>query len=283
MPELSAEDTNQKNINLISWCPGFEVKFADDKEELNQIKKLRILQKNHYQSDLMVTELTIKGKTQKNYNKLIDEHKGFIHDGYDSHSRHLIVKDIHNDRIIAYVRLIDSFTAFEIGGFYSETRFNLSRLMNNQQFFLEISCLVIDEQYSETQAIKLLWSGLTQYARENGVDAVIGIVSIPISEHFNSAQRMISYFKTRHISEKNQRVIPYHLLPSSFSSCFSSNILSLNYLDYLFSKGIKLCGDACWNRENSSAELFIYYKMDNIPKIPECIQLNEIELGQLCE
>lgn len=283
MPIPTEENTSQQNINLISWYPGFEVKFTDDKEELNQIKKLRIRQKNLYQSDLMATELSVKGKAKKNYKKLIDEHKNFIHDGYDSHTRHLIVKDIHNDRVIAYVRLIDSFTAFKIGGFYSETRFNLSRLINNQQFFLEISCLVIDELYSEKQTIKLLWSGLTQYARENGVDAVIGIVSIPMAKHFNKALRMISSLKNQHISEKSQRVRPYQLLPSSFSSRFSSKTLSISYLDYLFSRGIKLCGDAYWNRENNSADLFVYYKMDNIPKIPECIQLNEVELGRLCE
>lgn len=277
------EASDGSNDNLISWYPGFEVRFTEDKDELNQVKKLRLQQKNRHTSDSIETDISEKQKNKKNFKKLIDEHKYFIHDGYDSHTKQLIVKDTYNDRIIAYVRIIDSFTAFKIGGFYSETRFNLSQLINNQQYFLEISCLVIDEQYHNKQTIKLLWSGLTQYAQENGADAIIGIISIPLAEHFNKAVRMISALKSTYISDKEQRVRPYQLLPGSLASRFSSKALSIDYLDYLFSKGIKICGDAYWNRDNNSAELFVYYAIDNIPKIPECIQLNEIELGRLCE
>ncbi len=277
--------SNYNDIDYYSYYPGFEVKFTEDKEELNQVKRLRIKQNHTLRIDNSEQNETRTGqiKNKKNFKKLIDEHKDLIHDGYDSHTRHLIVKDIRNNRVIAYVRIIDSFTAFKIGGFFSETRFNLSKIVNHQHYYFELSCLVIDKQYHSDLTIKPLWSGLLQYAQQNGVDAVIGLLSVPLNNSFNKAVRMISHLKARHMSNKKQRVIPYQMLPSSFSSKFSSKILSIEHIEYLFSRGIRLCGDAYWNHAMNSADLFIYYKMDNIPKIPECIQLNEIELGRMCE
>ncbi len=288
-PQSSTEDSNYDVINCLTYYPGYEVKFTQDKEELNQVKKLRIKQINAMHADDPEQNETSKVNTKnnKNYKKLIDEHKDLIHDGYDSHTRHLIVKDVYNRRVIAYVRIIDSFTAFKIGGFFSETRFNLSKLINNQQYYLEFSCLVVDEQYHSYHTINLLWSGLLQYAQQSGADAVIGLLAVPlnkgINNSFNNALRMISKLKARHMSNKKQRVVPYQMLPGSFSSKFSSKILSIVYIEYLFSRGIRICGDAYWNHSSNEAELFIYYKMNNIPRIPECIHLNEIELGRMCE
>ena len=49
--------------------------------------------------------------------------------------------------------------------------------------------------------------------------------------------------------------------------------------DYFFSKGIMLCGDANWNKDLNTAELFIYYKIADTAQISPSIHMNEAETG----
>jgi len=275
------EFVKKSNVYALSDSPRFEVKITKNEEELKQARKLRLI--GYTKAELNASEGKVEARITK---KLIEQHKLLIHDGYDSYAQHLVVKDLRTSKIVAYVRIIDAFTAFKIGGFYCETQFNVNKLLNNQQYHLEISRLVIDKEYDNEHTAQLIWSGITQYAFENGVDTIIGSLSIPLNDNVLEISQLISGYKTRYMSNSQLRVVPYQILPDNkFIRQFSRaiKINQLPYLDYLFSNGIMLCGDAHWNKSLNTAELFIHYNISNIPKIPHCIQMNEIELGILCE
>lgn len=269
------------NAYDLSGSPRFEVKITKNEDELKQARKLRL--NGHTKADLNALEGKVEARITT---KLIEQHKLLIHDGYDSYAQHLVVKDLRTSKIIAYVRIIDAFTAFKIGGFYCETQFNVNKMLNNQQYHLEISRLVIDKEYDNEHTAQLIWSGITQYAFENGVDTIIGSLSIPLNDNVIETSELISRYKLKHMSNSQLRVVPYQILPDNkFIRQFNRAIkkIQLPYLDYLFSKGIVLCGDAHWNKSLNTAELFIHYNVSSIPKLPHCIQMNEIELGILCE
>ena len=130
------------NAYDLSGSPRFEVKITKNEDELKQARKLRL--NGHTKADLNALEGKVEARITT---KLIEQHKLLIHDGYDSYAQHLVVKDLRTSKIIAYVRIIDAFTAFKIGGFYCETQFNVNKMLNNQQYHLEISRLVIDKEY----------------------------------------------------------------------------------------------------------------------------------------
>ncbi|WP_198264562.1 GNAT family N-acetyltransferase [sulfur-oxidizing endosymbiont of Gigantopelta aegis] len=263
----------------------FEVKITQDADEISQAKKLRINEQFKFQlsASKVKKELSLT-------RKLIDQHKRMSHDGYDSYAQHLIVKDRQTAKIIAYVRLIDGYTAFKIGGYFSETQFNVQKIFENQLYHIELSRLVIDKDYDNAQTAELLWTGITQYAIENGIDAIVGSLSIQLAENISETSQLINLYKANHMSNRKLRVYPYQLLPDnspllrfSLNSKIKSKTRQQTYLDYFFSKGIQICGEAHWNKTLNTAELFFHYKLKNIQQIPQCIQINEVELGSLCE
>ena len=128
------EYSNASSAYLPSYDSRFEVKITQDRDELNQARKLRL-----GSSNAAASEEVFKQNAGSNTKRLIEQQKLLLHDGYDSFSQHLIIKDLDKEKVIAYVRIIDAFTAFNIGGFYCETQFNMQRILNNQQNYMEIS------------------------------------------------------------------------------------------------------------------------------------------------
>ncbi|MDX2504465.1 MAG: GNAT family N-acyltransferase [Gammaproteobacteria bacterium] len=274
------EYSNASSAYLPSYDSRFEVKITQDRDELNQARKLRL-----GSSNAAASEEVFKQNAGSNTKRLIEQQKLLLHDGYDSFSQHLIIKDLDKEKVIAYVRIIDAFTAFNIGGFYCETQFNMQRILNNQQNYMEISRLVIDANYENKQIAQLIWSGIYQYAFEKGADAIIGTLSVPLHDNISDTSKLIAYYKSRYISNNTIRVVPYQLLPgmSKVGRKFSTKKFNVPQVDYFFSKGVLMCGDAYWNKDLNTADLFIHYKVTNTPQVPYCIHINEVELGLLCE
>ncbi len=261
------------------------MKITEDQDELKQARKLRL--NGHYKEELQASKDKNDASITK---KLLAQHKYIIHDGYDSYAQHLIITDLRLSKVIAYVRLIDAFTAFKIGGFYCETQFNVQRIFTSQKYYMEISRLVIDPQYDNELIGKLLWSGVSRYASENGADAIIGSLSIPLGEKIRDAAKMIAHLKSRYMSSVKLRVFPYQLLPDNTPLLrfnLSVEKTASQSLDYFFSQGVELCGEAHWNKSLNTAELFVHYKVSNTQQIPHCIHMNEVNLGacvnEVCE
>ncbi len=292
------KQTNTQNTIYLSDAARFEVKLSDDQNELKQARKLRLTGFSRVKSTSSKhispesnfsnsNDNDFKKTTEKGLiKKLIEQHKLLIHDGYDSYAQHLIVKDLRTLKIVAYVRIIDAFTAFKIGGFYSETQFNLREVFNQQKYLMEISRLAIHPDYNNEQIAQLLWSGLSQYALDNGVDAIIGSLSIALGHDINQTSQLIAQLKATQKNNNKVRVSPYQLLPEN-KKTFRLNYSRSNHnapcLNFLFSKGFTLCGDAHWNKSLNTAELFVYYDVANTQHVPHCIHMNEVELGLLCE
>jgi len=263
-----------------SQTSNFEVKITQESSDLQKAKKLRL--KDY---SVLKSNPVLKKSIQNNIlhtKQLIEQQQILIHDGYDSFADHLIVIDHENDRVIAYVRLIDAYTAYKIGGYYCETQFNLNKLFARQTFYLEMSRLVIDPEYHNTETAALLWSGIIKHAQEKGIDAIIGSLSLPLS-HGAMSYSLLQYLKKHHISDSNCRVQPYQLLPDSASSSEIYDHCDNQIIEFFFRQGVKLCGDAYWNKELNHAQLFVYFPVSKAPIFPECIRMNEVELGLMCK
>lgn len=263
-----------------SRTSNFEVKITQESSELQKAKKLRL--KDH---SLHKSNPALKPSIQNNTlqaKQLIEQQQVLIHDGYDSFADHLIVIDHVHDKVIAYVRLIDAYTAYKIGGYYTETQFNLNKLFAKQTFYLEMSRLVIDPEYQNIETATLIWSGITKHAQDKGVDAIIGSLSLPLNQGIMSYS-LLRHLKKHHISAGHCRVQPYQLLPDPGSASDVCNNCDNPVIEYFFNQGVKLCGDAYWNKELNHAELFIHYEVNKAPIFPECIRMNEVELGLMCK
>lgn len=246
------------NADNFHYChkPHFEVLITQDPLILNKAKKLRLKFHANYLDNLM-DKTNFKNNTAHSKN-LIKQQQIIIHDGYDSFAEHLVVIDKNNDHVAAYVRLIDTYTAYKIGGYYCETRFNLNHLFNNQTFYMEISRLVLDQAYNNKELASLVWNGIIQHSKNKGIDAIIGSLSLTL-EHEQETYALLNQLKTHHISSHNYRVSPYQILPDKSRVIDAARHSTNPFIDYFFQQGVKLCGDAYWNRDFNCAELFIHY------------------------
>lgn len=271
---------NTGHDRFFSPTSNLEVKITNDEKELKSARKLRL--RDH-------SDITEKKPAQKKFHnntlhskQLIEEQRALIHDGYDSFANHLIIIDHDVDQVIAYVRLIDAFTAYKIGGYYCETQFNLSKLFNSQTFYLEMSRLVIDPNYYSREIAALLWSGITRHAEDKCIDSIIGCLSLSLTQD-SDVYSFLKQLKKQAMSHSRHRVQPYQLLPDNGQSGIFQECREKPLIDYFFEQGVKLCGDAYWNKEYKSAELFVHYPVTNATVVPECIRINDIQLGQLCK
>lgn len=228
-----------------------EVKIATSEEEFGQAKQLLI--------DL---------SSIKNRPKQINESAGqnindtnLLYDGYDSYARHLIIKDSKSNKVVAYVRIIDVQTAYNIGGFFCESQFNLDKLRVHMSSAMELSHLVIDPRYVFQTTLELLWSGLKAYAEKYEIDTIFGTISLSIENSHYSATREINYLKSKYLSANNYRVKPYQILPPT-RAIAGQNFELPAIVNFLFDQGAKLCGDASWNNILNHAELFFYIKLN---------------------
>lgn len=280
--------THCESINDINMTPtdcffsqasNFEVKITQDASELNKAKKLRLKNYSRHKPEPSSKKSVNHMLATK---KLIEEQQRLIHDGYDSYADHLVVIDLEHNNVVAYVRLIDAFTAYQIGGYYNETQFNLNKLFNNQTFYLEISRLVIDPNYNNRETTSLLWSGIIQHAQGKNIDSIIGSLSLSMNQGADS-YIFLNQLKKYAMSDSRYRVQPYQLLPDNDSSLSGNERVEHPVIEYFFEQGVKLCGDAYWNKNYNSAELFIHYPINNSALFPECIRKNEIQLGLIYE
>lgn len=240
-------------------CPEqsqLEVFITQDPIILSKAKKLRLKFHANYLANSMATQ-SFKNNTLQS-KELIKQQEIIIHDGYDSFAEHLVIRNKHDDSIVAYVRLIDTYTAYKIGGYYCETRFNLNHLFNKQTFYMEMSRLVLDQAYNSTKLAKLMWSGIIQHAKSKGVDSIFGSLSLSL-EHEAKTYALLNYLKRNHMSAYDYRVVPYQILPDKSRLKNTVHRTKNPLLDYFFVQGAKLCGDAYWNRDFNSAELFLHY------------------------
>jgi L-ornithine Nalpha-acyltransferase len=107
-------------------------------------------------------------------------------DRFDARCDHLLVLDHSRPtecgtgrEIVGTYRLIRRETAIGLGGFYSATEFDISRLVAYPGEILELGRSCVDRAYRQRSAAQLLWSGIAAYVFHYNIDLMFGCASLP--------------------------------------------------------------------------------------------------------
>ena len=107
-------------------------------------------------------------------------------DRFDAVCDHLLVLDTALDgpahgRIVGTYRLLPQERAAAAGGFYSESEFDLKRLIARHPGlrFLELGRSCVLPHYRSKRTIEVLWQGIWAYVNHHRIDAMIGCASFP--------------------------------------------------------------------------------------------------------
>jgi len=166
----------------------FEVRLTRTKEERRQVRALRYT--------VFVEE---EGASATEEQKQLHEE----YDSYDRFAEYLAV--FHQGRVVGTYRIINRDAAEKMGGFYTESEFNISKIKNSGANIAEMSRACVDPAYRENALVmRLLWVGLGEYIVRNKIGIVFGVASWAGTNPAMSAQA-ISYLYYNHLSPLSLR------------------------------------------------------------------------------
>ncbi|MCL2369223.1 MAG: GNAT family N-acetyltransferase [Alphaproteobacteria bacterium] len=151
------------------------------------------------------------------------------YDSYDRFAEYMAV--FHNGKVVGTYRIINREAAEKLGGFYTETEYNISKLKRVKGNIIEMSRACIDIDYRDSLAVRLLWMGLANYILENKVVLVFGVSSFVGTKPVEFAQ-CFSYLYYNHLAPVSLRPT---VLPEKMGTVDRSqtkmNILPRSHVD----------------------------------------------------
>lgn len=166
----------------------YEVRFTTTQDERRQVRQLRYRVFCEEEGAFATDE---QKKSREEY------------DEYDRYANYLAV--FHKGKIIGSYRIIDRESAKKIGGFYTETEFDISKIKNSNLNIVELSRACIAPEYREKKTpLRLLWIGLNKYIKDNKIDMLFGMVSWKGTDPLTSSNA-ISYLYHNHLSPEKLR------------------------------------------------------------------------------
>ncbi|GAA0288513.1 GNAT family N-acetyltransferase [Rhodovulum strictum] len=145
----------------------FELRLAQTEADLRAAQRLRY--------EVFVAELGGDGP-------LVDHQNRLERDAFDPHYDHLILIDTRRDaaaldHVVGVYRLLTSERAAELGRFYTEDEYDLTRLKDSGRRLLELGRSCVHADYRGGTALYHLWNGLADYVLERGVEVLFGVAS----------------------------------------------------------------------------------------------------------
>lgn len=227
----------------------YEVRITENSREIIEAQKLR------YQ--VFAMEMGAR---------LESAHLGLDRDRFDHFVKHLIVRDNHEQKIIGYTRILTREMANIIGGFYSSSEFDLTRIMSLHGNIIEIGRTCIHRDYRRGSTIGLLWSGIARLMEKYRADYLIGCASIPMGQRGDVPQAVLERLGFRYRSEEMFRVFPKTPVPFKRDLANTINPEVPPLIKGYLRAGARICGEPCWDPEFNVADVFILLERSRLNK-----------------
>lgn len=101
-------------------------------------------------------------------------------DLFDDYCEHLLVRDAQSQQVIGTYRVLTPAQAKRVGGTYSDTEFDLTRLRALRSRMVELGRSCVHPDHRHGGVIMALWSALADFMVRNQLDTMIGCASIPM-------------------------------------------------------------------------------------------------------
>ncbi|WP_297365202.1 GNAT family N-acyltransferase [Acidiferrobacter sp.] len=141
-----------------------------------------------------------------------DKDREYDEDRFDPYCVHIVVRD-ESGRVVACSRILPDDAALQCGGFYSQTEFDLTPILNLPGRIMEVGRICVHTDYRRGPAIALLLAGLARFMEGGPYDYLIGCGSIPLSPDRAQALRTVATLIRRYGCPEPYRVTPRHPLP----------------------------------------------------------------------
>jgi putative hemolysin len=184
-------------------------------------------------------------------------------DIFDSYCEHLLVRESAENKVIGTYRILSPGQAEKIGGYYSETEFDLTRLLHLSDRMVEVGRSCVHRDFRDGATITQLWGGLAQYMLQHGHEYLIGCASISMGDGGHVAASIYRKLHRLHAAPVEYSVFPRCPLPLQALNQYLDAPIPPLLKGYL-RLGAYICGEPAWDPEFNTADLFILLPMSRM-------------------
>lgn len=101
-------------------------------------------------------------------------------DLFDDYCEHLLVRDEITQQVIGTYRVLTPAQSKRVGGTYTDTEFDLTRLRSMRERMVELGRSCVHADHRHGGVVLALWGALFEFMLRNQLDTMIGCASIPM-------------------------------------------------------------------------------------------------------
>lgn len=188
--------------------------------------------------------------------KLPSAELGLDIDRFDQYCEHLLVRDHADEKVVGTYRILSPEMARKADGYYSETEFDISRLLLLRNRMVEVGRSCVHPDYRDGATITQLWSGLADYIGKHNHEYLIGCASIGMGDGGHYAASVYNKIHKLHAAPAEYRVFPRCRLPLESLNQDLDVVIPPLIKGYL-RLGAWICGEPAWDPDFNCADLFI--------------------------
>jgi putative hemolysin len=189
-------------------------------------------------------------------------------DVFDPFCEHLLVRLASDDgepgNVIGTYRVLTPAAAKRVGGLYSETEFDLTRLRPLRSRMVELGRSCVHPDHRSGGAILALWGALAEFMVRNQLDTMVGCASISMRDGGHVAASLWQQLSQTHLAPIEWRVEPRLPLPIEDLDrhlAVEPPPLIKGYLRC----GARVLGAPAWDPDFNTADLPLLMRIDDLP------------------
>ena len=189
-------------------------------------------------------------------------------DVFDAHCEHLLVRLVEADgeagAVIGTYRVLTPTAARRVGGLYSETEFDLTRLRPLRDKMVELGRSCVHPEHRSGGAILALWGALAEFMVRNRLHTMIGCASISMRDGGHVAASLWEQLRRTHLAPIQWQVRPRLPLPVADLDrglAVEPPPLIRGYLRC----GARVLGAPAWDPDFNTADLPMMMRIDDLP------------------
>ena len=189
-------------------------------------------------------------------------------DVFDAHCEHLLVRLVEADgeagAVIGTYRVLTPTAARRVGGLYSETEFDLTRLRPLRSTMVELGRSCVHPEHRSGGAILALWGALAEFMVRNRLHTMIGCASISMRDGGHVAASLWEQLRRTHRAPSERLVRPRLPLPVADldrALAVEPPPLIRGYLRC----GAWVLGAPAWDPDFNTADLPMMMRIDDLP------------------
>jgi putative hemolysin len=234
--------------------PGFQVVWARTEEDVRAAQRLR----HQVFAEEMGARLSVPPGSPA----------GHDIDLFDPYCEHLLVR-LHGEdgeagEVIGTYRVLTPDAARRVGGLYSETEFDLTRLRPLRSKMVELGRSCVHPDHRHGGAIMALWGALAEFMVRNELDTMIGCASISMRDGGHAAASLWEQLRHTHLAPIDVQVRPRLPLPVDELDRHlpvEAPALIKGYLRC----GAKVLGAPAWDPDFNTADLPMLMRIGDLP------------------